>query len=83
MEYGNLINLNQAAVCSALNMKKSNVSLIFKKLKEKMVLIEDNEKNLYVNSNLVMKGLKHKLDKTRMKNLRTAQVETDHFDRSH
>lgn len=83
MEYGNLINLNQAAVCNALNMKKSNVSLIFKKLKEKMVLIEDNEKNLYVNSNLVMKGLKHKLDKTRMKNLRTAQVETDHFDRSH
>lgn len=83
MEYGNLINLNQTAVCNSLDMKKSNVSLIFKKLKEKKVLIEDVEKNLYVNSNLVMKGLKHKLDKTRMNNLKTAQVETDHFDRSH
>ncbi|EOK4636816.1 MarR family transcriptional regulator [Escherichia coli] len=83
MEYGNLVNLNQTAVCKALNMNKSNVSLVFKKLKEKNVLIEDEEKNLYVNSNVVMKGLKHKLNKQRNKDLRTAQVETDLITRSH
>ena len=83
MEYGNLVSLNQASVCKALNMNKSNVSLIFKKLKEKDVLIEDGEKNLFVNSNVVMKGLKHKLDKKRNEFLRKAQVETDLIERSH
>ena len=83
MEYGNLLSLNQASVCKALNMNKSNVSLIFKKLKEKDVLMEDGEKNLFVNSNVVMKGLKHKLDKKRNEFLRKAQVETDLIERSH
>ena len=40
MKYGNLIGLNQASVCTALNLKRSNVSNVFKKLKLKQVLIE-------------------------------------------
>ena len=62
MKYGNLIGLNQASVCTALNLKRSNVSNVFKKLKLKQVLIEDEEKNLYMNSKLFVKGLSHRLD---------------------
>ena len=48
MKYGNLIGLNQASVCTALNLKRSNVSNVFKKLKLKQVLIEDErKKSLY------------------------------------
>lgn len=63
MEYGNLISLNQRAICKALDLKPSNVSQIFKKLKVKKVLIEDENKSLYMNSNLFAKGLSHKLPK--------------------
>ena len=31
MEFGNLVNLNQRAICKALDLKPSNVSQIFKK----------------------------------------------------
>ncbi|EFG8795778.1 hypothetical protein BL625_004577 [Escherichia coli] len=83
MEYGNLININQKSICKALDMKSSNVSAVFKKLKEKDILVVDEEKNTYVNSNLVMKGLKHRMNKDRNNNLRKAQVETDLITRSH
>ncbi|MFL0258184.1 hypothetical protein ACJH0U_25630, partial [Escherichia coli] len=35
MEYGNLISLNQSQIARDLDMKKSNMSVIFKKLTEK------------------------------------------------
>jgi len=83
MEYGNLININQKAICKALNMKSSNVSAVFKRLKEKDILVVDSDKNVYVNSNLVMKGLKHRMTKERNENIRKAQVENDLITRSH
>lgn len=83
MEYGNLLTLNQKSVCLALDMKSSNVSAVFKKLKEKEVLVFDDEKNMYVNSNLVMKGLKHRLSSEKRDNLKKSQVETDLFDKSY
>ena len=73
MEYGNLISLNQRAICKALDLKPSNVSQIFKKLKAKKVLIEDENKSLYMNSNLFAKGLSHRLDKEKRENMKKNQ----------
>jgi len=83
MEYGNLLTLNQKSVCVALDMKSSNVSAIFSKLKQKGVLVFDDEKNMYVNSNLVMKGLKHRLSTDKRENLKRSQLENDLFDKSY
>jgi len=83
MEYGNLLTLNQKSVCVALDMKSSNVSAIFSKLKQKGVLVLDDEKNMYINSNLVMKGLKHRLPADKRENLKKSQLENDLFDRSY
>jgi len=83
MEYGNLLTLNQKSVCVALDMKSSNVSAIFSKLKQKGVLVFDDEKNMYINSNLVMKGLKHRLSTDKRENLKRSQLENDLFDKSY
>jgi len=83
MEFGNLLMLKQSAVCESLNMKKANVSIIFKKLKEKNILIEDTEKNLYINSNIFMKGLPHKLKKDKIRDLKTSQVENEKITKSY
>ncbi|MBH8452720.1 hypothetical protein I8Q61_18700, partial [Acinetobacter baumannii] len=52
MEFGNLVSLSQASIVKALDMNKSNVSIIFKKLLAKDVLIKDEDGNMYVNSNI-------------------------------
>ena len=83
MEYGNLVSLSQASIVKALGMNKSNVSVIFSKLISKSVLIKDEDGNMYVNSNIVMKGLKHKLSGDKKENLKKSQMETDLFDNSH
>lgn len=83
MEYGNLVSLSQASIVKALNMNKSNVSVIFKKLLSKDVLIKDEDGNVYVNSNIVMKGLKHRLSGDKKENLKKSQKENDLFDRSY
>lgn len=83
MEFGNLVSLSQASIVKALDMNKSNVSIIFKKLLAKDVLIKDEDGNMYVNSNIVMKGLKHKLSEKNKENLQKSQKQTDLFDKSH
>ncbi|MDI7120333.1 DNA-binding protein, partial [Escherichia coli] len=60
MKYGNLISLNQSQIARDLDMKKSNMSVIFKKLTEKGVLIKVIG-HLFMNSNLFAKVLNHKL----------------------
>ncbi len=83
MEFGNLVSLSQTSIVKALDMNKSNVSIIFKKLLAKDVLIKDEDGNMYVNSNIVMKGLKHKLSRKNKENLQKSQKQTDLFDKSH
>ncbi|MCS2151017.1 MarR family transcriptional regulator [Scandinavium goeteborgense] len=83
MEYGNLVSLSQASIVKALDMNKSNVSVIFKKLISKDVLIKDEDGNVYVNSNIIMKGLKHKLSGQKKENLIKSQKQTDLFDKSY
>lgn len=83
MEYGNLVSLSQVSVVKALGMNKSNVSVVFSKLTKKDVLIKDSDGNMYVNSNIVMKGLKHRLSKEKKENLIKSQKQTDLFDNSY
>ncbi len=40
MEFGNLFHISQAALCRDLGIGKSNMSLIFKKLKTKGIIID-------------------------------------------
>lgn len=84
MEFGNLLNLNQTSIVKALDLKKSNVSKIFKKLYDTKVLVKDNDGNTFVNSNLFAKGLKHKMnaESDNGKNLIKAQEENESFTRS-
>lgn len=82
MEYGNLININQKSIAETLGIAKSNMSNIFKQLKGKEILVEDNDKNLYVNSNLFAKGLKHRMDQEKRANLQKAQKNNGLFKQS-
>lgn len=75
MEYGNLLQFSQATACKDLDMKKSNMSTIFKSLKEKNVLV-DVDGHLFVNSNLFTKGLSQSLNEEKRSNMRKAQ--SDH-----
>lgn len=72
MDYGNLINVSQASICKELKIASGNMSNIFKKLKEKGVLI-DREGHLFVNSNIFAKGITNKTDFNRKQNLLAAQ----------
>ncbi|HEJ9439993.1 TPA: replication/maintenance protein RepL [Proteus mirabilis] len=83
MEFGNLLILKQSSVCEALNIKKANMSHIFKSLKDKNILITDEEGNLYINSNIFMKGLPHKLNKEKIRSLRKSQVENEKIKKSY
>lgn len=82
MEYGNLISLNQSAIAKELEIHRSNVSRVFKQLREKEIIIADADDNLFMNSNLFSKGLKHKLDERRRTNLKKAKKSTDNFSNS-
>ncbi|MCD3189135.1 DNA-binding protein, partial [Salmonella enterica subsp. enterica serovar Enteritidis] len=64
MEFGNLINLSQSSLCKALNIASGNMSNIFKKLRQKGILVEHHG-HLYINSNIFAKGMSHQLDQKR------------------
>lgn len=72
MEFGNLINLSQSSLCTALNIASGNMSNIFKKLKQKCILVEHHG-HLYINSNIFAKGMSHQLDEKRKEHLSNAK----------
>ncbi|WP_275267276.1 DNA-binding protein [Pantoea ananatis] len=72
MEFGNLINLSQSSLCKALNIASGNMSNIFKKLKQKGILVEHHG-HLYINSNIFAKGMSHQLDEKRKEHLSNAR----------
>ena len=82
MEFGNLIILKQASIAEAVGLKPSNMSAIFKKLKEKKILIEDEEKNLYMNANIFAKGLNHRMKKDKRDNFIKSQEESEFITKS-
>jgi hypothetical protein len=58
-------------------MKKSNVSICFKKLIEKNILIKNDVGNIFVNSNIISKGLSNRMTKENYDNLKIhSQKET-------
>ncbi|MGS4664346.1 hypothetical protein [Citrobacter farmeri] len=77
MEFGNLISLKQNAIAEKIGMKTANMSVIFKKLKQKKILIEDEDKNLYMNANIFAKGLNHKMKKEKRDSLNRSKISTD------
>jgi hypothetical protein len=75
MEWGNLIGFQQKAACAALEMKKSNMSTIFKNLERKGVITRSEAGHLYINSNLFAKGLGREMYSTTRQRLRSAARE--------
>ncbi|HGN1330550.1 TPA: hypothetical protein ACKRF0_003616 [Proteus mirabilis] len=62
LSHGNLlINFSQKKLCELTNINKSTMSKVFKSLREKKVLIENDNGHTYLNSVIFLKGLPHKL----------------------
>jgi DNA-binding Lrp family transcriptional regulator len=72
MDFGNLINLSQSVISKDLNISSGNMSNLFKKLKQKGILVL-NDGHLYINSNIFAKGMSHQLDQNRKENLKAAK----------
>lgn len=73
MEFGNCFHISQAKLCQELNIKKSNMSIIFKKLKSKAIII-DKDGDLFMNSNIFLKGQYHTINEKQRPNVQKAQV---------
>lgn len=72
MEFGNCFHISQAKLCRELDIKKSNMSLVFKKLKSKGIII-DRGGDLFMNSNIFLKGQAHSINAKQRPNVRKAQ----------
>ncbi|CRY75412.1 DNA-binding protein [Yersinia intermedia] len=72
MEFGNCFHISQAKLCRDLDIKKSNMSLVFKKLKGKGIII-DRDGDLFMNSNIFLKGQAHSINAKQRPNVRKAQ----------
>ena len=83
MEFGNCFHISQAKLCRELDIKKSNMSLVFKKLKKKGIII-DKEGDLFMNSNIFLKGQAHSINAKQRPNVKKAQgfvvVEKERFE---
>ncbi|EDK1589541.1 DNA-binding protein, partial [Salmonella enterica subsp. enterica serovar Rubislaw] len=72
MEFGNCFHISQAKLCRDLDIKKSNMSLVFKKLKMKGIII-DKDGDLFMNSNIFLKGQAHSINAKQRPNVKKAQ----------
>lgn len=72
MEFGNCFHISQAKLCRDLDIKKSNMSLVFKKLKGKGIII-DRDGDFFMNSNIFLKGQAHSINAKQRPNVRKAQ----------
>lgn len=73
MEFGNCFHISQAKLCRDLDIKKSNMSLVFKKLKKKGIII-DKDGDLFMNSNIFLKGQAHSINAKQRPNVKKGQV---------
>ena len=72
MEFGNCFHISQAKLCRDLDIKKSNMSLVFKKLKKKGIII-DKDGDLFMNSNIFLKGQAHSINAKQRPNVKKEQ----------
>ncbi|RQM36328.1 DNA-binding protein [Erwinia psidii] len=72
MEFGNCFHISQAKLCRDLDIKKSNMSIVFTKLKKKGIII-DKDGDLFMNSNIFLKGQAHSINAKQRPNVKKAQ----------
>ncbi|ELO7938143.1 DNA-binding protein [Salmonella enterica] len=72
MEFGNCFHISQAKLCRDLDIKKSNMSLVFTKLKKKGIIINKGG-DLFMNSNIFLKGQAHSINAKQRPNVKKAQ----------
>lgn len=74
MQYGNLLSFKQVSLAKKIGLDAANFSRNFKKLKNKKVIVIDNDGNMFMNSKLFQKGLSHLLSEERREHLKKANV---------
>lgn len=81
IDYGNIIpDFSQSRIAKDLGLNKSNVSRAFKELFERKILIRDAIDNqVYLNSNLCVKGIPRRFNEDLMDKFRKSRLETEDF----
>ena len=84
IDYGNIIpDFSQSRTAKELGLNKSNVSRAFKELFGKKILIRDTIDNqVYLNSNLCVKGIPRRFNEDLMDKFRKSRLETEDFTNS-
>ncbi|HBT2189830.1 TPA: helix-turn-helix domain-containing protein [Klebsiella quasipneumoniae] len=81
IDYGNIIpDFSQSRTAKELGLNKSNVSRAFKELFGRKILIRDTIDNqVYLNSNLCVKGIPRRFNEDLMDKFRKSRLETEDF----
>ncbi|EID2747863.1 TPA: helix-turn-helix domain-containing protein [Klebsiella pneumoniae] len=81
IDYGNIIpDFSQSRTARELGLNKSNVSRAFKELFERKILIRNDEDGqVYLNSNLCVKGIPHRFNEDLIDKFSKSRLETKDF----
>ncbi|MEF8296330.1 helix-turn-helix domain-containing protein [Escherichia coli] len=81
IDYGNIIpGFSQSRTARELGLNKSNVSRAFRELFERKILIRNAEDGqVYLNSNLCVKGIPHRFNEDLMDKFSKSRLETEDF----
>lgn len=81
IDYGNIIpDFSQSRTARELGLNKSNVSRAFKELFVRKILIRDTIDNqVYLNSNLCVKGIPRRFNEDLMDKFKKSRLETEDF----
>ncbi|WP_325080793.1 helix-turn-helix domain-containing protein [Klebsiella aerogenes] len=84
IDYGNIIpDFSQSRTARELGLNKSNVSRAFKELFERKILIRNTIDNqVYLNSNLCVKGIPRRFNEDLMDKFKKSRLETEDFAKS-
>lgn len=62
MEYGNLTLTKQKIIANELKIRVGEISKAFNSLYKKNILVQDEKRKLYINPNIVSKGISTRMD---------------------
>lgn len=74
MQYGNLLSFKQVSLAKKIGLDAANFSRNFKKLKNKNIIVIDEDGNMFMNSKLFIKGLNHQITEERREQFKKANV---------
>ncbi|EBQ1580717.1 helix-turn-helix domain-containing protein, partial [Salmonella enterica] len=82
LDYGNILpGFSQSRIARELGLNKSNVTRAFRELFAENTLLRDTaDNNVYLNSNLCVKGIPHRFSEEQMDKFRKSRAETDDFE---